>query len=126
LSNASTTATSTYSFWAQTASGVAIDVTFRIGGPQFENSALATSLILTTSGAVTRAADAAAFVNEPAGPIIVEWINETTGVTSRSLFAAGTFGSSFTTANRYRQIAAYKPGTSTAYLNTRLTVGAPF
>jgi hypothetical protein len=116
------TTTSVFSaLWAQIGTGLAVDFTLRYGAPQFEQMAYATSPILTTSGAVTRGADAAAFVNEPAGSIIVEWSYEATGAISRSLFSAGAFGPSFTTGKRYREIAAYAPGTPAAHLNSRLT-----
>ena len=60
------------------ASGVAIDVTIRIGWPQLELGAFATSPIRTTAAAATRAAD---FITFPVGG----WYNSIEG----ALFAEG-------------------------------------
>jgi hypothetical protein len=60
-------------------SGVAIDITLRIGLPQLEQGAFATSVIPTTSAAVTRAADVAS-VNT-----LSPWYNATEG----TLYAEG-------------------------------------
>jgi hypothetical protein len=49
-------------------SGVAVDVTFRIGWPQLEQGSFATSPIRTTSAAVTRASDVAIISNLVFGP----------------------------------------------------------
>jgi hypothetical protein len=54
-------------------SGVAVDITFRIGLPQLERGAFATSVIPTTTTALTRAADVAS-VNT-----LSPWFNATTG-----------------------------------------------
>jgi hypothetical protein len=61
------------------ASGVAIDVTLRIGLPQLEQGAFATSVIPTTTTALTRAADVAS-VNT-----LSPWYNATEG----TLYAQG-------------------------------------
>jgi len=55
------------------ASGVAIDITLRIGLPQLEQGAFATSVIPTTTTALTRAADVAS-VNT-----LSPWYNQTEG-----------------------------------------------
>ena len=57
LANASTEKISHTIFNAAYASGVAIDITLRIGLPQLEQGAFATSPILTSTAAVTRSAD---------------------------------------------------------------------
>ncbi|WP_319798333.1 phage head spike fiber domain-containing protein [Nitrobacter sp.] len=51
------TASCSFMLWGSWASGVAIDVTLRIGAPQMEQLGDATSPILTTSGALSRAGD---------------------------------------------------------------------
>ena len=58
LNNALTAYVRPYVFFSYN-SGVAIDITLRIGLPQFEQGAFATSVIPTTSATVTRAADVA-------------------------------------------------------------------
>lgn len=61
------------------ASGVAIDITLRIGLPQLEQGAFATSVIPTTTTALTRNADVAAvntlspWYNSSAGTLFAEW-----------------------------------------------------
>lgn len=57
------------------ASGVAIDITFRIGLPQLELGAFATSVIPTTGTAATRVADAASMT----GTNFSSWYNATEG-----------------------------------------------
>jgi hypothetical protein len=59
LANASTERISHTIFNAAYASGVAIDITLRIGLPQLEQGAFATSPILTSTAAATRSADVA-------------------------------------------------------------------
>ena len=53
-------------FWESFGNGVAIDVTLRIGWPQLEQGAAATSPIRTTAGAVTRAGDVTTLTSPPA------------------------------------------------------------
>jgi hypothetical protein len=57
----------------ETTSGAAIDITLRIGLPQLELGAFATSVIPTTSASVTRAADVASVNN------LSPWYNATEG-----------------------------------------------
>jgi hypothetical protein len=72
LTNASTASVSPYVYFNY-ASGVAIDITLRIGLPQLELGAFATSVIPTTTTALTRAADVAS-VNT-----LSPWFNATQG-----------------------------------------------
>jgi hypothetical protein len=56
-------------------SGVAIDITLRIGLPQLEQGAFATSVIKTTTAAATRLADSASIT----GTNFSSWYNQTEG-----------------------------------------------
>ena len=71
--NQATTAFSTNDITLFFSSGVAIDITLRIGLPQLEQGAFATSVIPTTTAAVTRSADVAS-VNT-----LTPWFNATEG-----------------------------------------------
>jgi len=71
------------------ASGVAIDITLRIGLPQLEQGAFATSAIPTTTATVTRAADVASitgsnfgFYNQTEGTVYGEGSTFNTGASS--------------------------------------------
>ena len=57
------------------AAGAAIDITLRIGLPQLEQGAFATSPILTTTAAATRSADVASIT----GTAFSSWYNQTEG-----------------------------------------------
>jgi hypothetical protein len=61
-------------------SGVAIDITLRIGMPQLEQGAFTTSVIPTTSAAATRSADVASIT----GANFSSWYNATEGTTYTS------------------------------------------
>jgi hypothetical protein len=61
--------------------GVAVDITLRIGMPQLELGAFATSVIPTTTAAATRAADVAVMT----GANFSNWYNQSEG----TLFAEG-------------------------------------
>ncbi|CAB4151535.1 hypothetical protein UFOVP601_21 [uncultured Caudovirales phage] len=66
-------------------SGVAIDITLRIGLPQLELGAFATSVIPTTTVVVTRSADVASvntlspWYNQPAGTVYAEFMSMVDG-----------------------------------------------
>lgn len=72
ISNASTASMRPY-FYMGFASGVAIDITLRIGLPQLELGAFATSVIPTTTTALTRSADVASV------DTLAPWLNQTEG-----------------------------------------------
>jgi len=74
ISNASTASIRPY-FYFLFASGVAIDITLRIGLPQLEQGAFATSVIPTTTTALTRNADVASMT----GTNFSGWFNATEG-----------------------------------------------
>jgi hypothetical protein len=74
ISNASTASIRPY-FYFLFASGVAIDITLRIGLPQLEQGAFATSVIPTTTTALTRNADVASMT----GTNFSSWYNQTEG-----------------------------------------------
>jgi hypothetical protein len=57
-------------------SGVAIDVTFRIGWPQLEQGVFASSPIRTTSAAVTRAVDAVKLTTSPSYGTAISFYSE--------------------------------------------------
>ena len=72
-------------------SGVAINVTFRIGMPQLELGAFATSVISTTTAAATRAADVCSTTS-------INWFNAAEGVLlakGTATNASGTFDAAF-------------------------------
>jgi hypothetical protein len=101
-------------------SGVAIDITLRIGLPQLEQGAFATSVIPTTTTALTRNADVASMT----GTNFSSWYNQTEG----TLFSEVALNGLSTTANQnawqlsdgttsnrvalYRQSAAISTGLS--------------
>jgi hypothetical protein len=87
--------------------GVAIDVTLRIGLPQLEQGAFATSVIPTTTTALTRSADVAS-VNT-----LAPWFNAATGTVYAEfdLYA-------FTVGQSYRF--AFSDGTTSNQLRARL------
>ena len=66
-------------------SGVAIDLTLRIGLPQFEQGAFVTSVIATTSAAATRSADVATI----SGANFTKWFQSGPG----TVYAVYTYGS---------------------------------
>ena len=87
--------------------GVAIDITLRIGWPQLELGAFATSPIRTTSAAATRAADAvtvnnfSSWFNQSAGTIYVE------GVLDRVNSVANAFMADFSDGTASEEIFSY-------------------
>ena len=68
----------------QTTNGAAIDITLRIGLPQLEQGAFATSVIPTTTATVTRAADVASIT----GSNFSSWYNQTEGTVFANATAA--------------------------------------
>jgi hypothetical protein len=75
LANVLTARISHTIFNAAYASGVAIDITLRVGLPQLEQGAFATSVIPTSTAAVTRSADVASI----GGANFSSWYNQTEG-----------------------------------------------
>lgn len=78
------------------ASGVAIDITLRIGLPQLEQGAFATSVIPTTTTALTRSADVASvntlspWYNASEGTLFADWTSFIpNGTSPGSTYAAG-------------------------------------
>ena len=83
------------SFVANFADNSAVDFTLRIGLPQLEQGAFATSVIPTTTTALTRSADVAftpvgAWFNSAAGTLFSEYVNVTTATGSLFAFDDGT------------------------------------
>ena len=76
----------------------AIDITLRIGLPQLELGAFATSVIPTTTAAVTRAADVAVIQ----GANFSNWYNQSEG----TLYAEISSAKGFATANNFGRLAA--------------------
>lgn len=93
------------------ASGVAVDITLRIGLPQLEQGAFATSPILTTTAAATRLADVATIT----GASFSSWYNavEGTMVASADSFATG--------ASVISGVASFDDGTSSERIQIRRT-----
>ena len=87
LANASTARISHTIFNAAYASGATIDITLRIGLPQLEQGAFATSVIPTTTAAATRAADVASI----SGSNFSSWYRQDEGTTfaAYSQYASG-------------------------------------
>jgi hypothetical protein len=75
LANANSERITLTAFAANYASGVAVDVTLRIGLPQLEQGAFATSVIPTSGTAVTRSADVASIT----GANFSSWFNVSEG-----------------------------------------------
>lgn len=103
-SNASTAFVAT-NFSFQFNNGVAIDITLRIGLPQLEQGAFATSVISTTTAAATRSADVAS-VNT-----LSPWYNASAG----TLFAEG---AGISDANA-RYVACFNDGTLNEFYGIR-------
>jgi hypothetical protein len=100
---ASTTTTQPY-FAFNVTSGQAINLTLRIGAPQFETGAFATSYIPTTSAAVTRAADVATM---PVG----SWFTQGLGSLDTEAMVPVSAGS------QYPNLASISDGTNSNYVS---------
>jgi hypothetical protein len=85
-------------FYVLFASGVAVDFTLRIGLPQLEQGAFATSVIPTTTTALTRAADVASvntlspWYSQPAGTVYAEFAPAFQGSASAAANNPGVWG----------------------------------
>jgi len=116
-SNALTAANASTAFVAQTfflqfTIGAAIDITLRIGLPQLEQGAFATSVIPTTTATVTRSADVASI----SGSNFSSWYRQDEG----TLFAESSLASVATTP----AITSFSDGTDTGNLIQVNTSGA--
>lgn len=95
-------------------------------GAQLEPLAFATSLIPTTSASASRSADGMSAIGAlaaalSAGQSYVDMIDEATGATSRTLYAAGAFN--WPSYKWIAQICAYTPTVTGSYLTAHATYG---
>lgn len=95
-------------------------------GVQFEAGSFATSYIPTTSASASRAADSMSAAGPlasamSAGQSYVDMIDEATGATSRTLYAAGAFN--WPPYKWITQICAYSPSVGSGYLTAHSTYG---
>jgi hypothetical protein len=95
-------------------------------GLQFEAGSFATSYIPTTSASASRAADSMSAAGPlasamSAGQSYVDMIDEATGATSRTLYAAGAFN--WPPYKWITQICVYSPSVGSSYLTAHSTYG---
>ena len=111
LSGGATTAYAQPSIEFSFASGVAIDITLRIGLPQLEQGAFATSVIPTTTATVTRAADVASIT----GSNFSSFYNQTEGTVYCDALGLG----AGVPISDFQSLATFSDGTNT----TRIELG---
>ena len=97
----------------QTTNGAAINITLRIGLPQLEQGAFATSVIPTTSATVTRAADVASVT----GSNFSSWYNQTEGTVFADWVKIG--------ASNFQAMATVSDGTTNNVISLGHGSGAP-
>jgi hypothetical protein len=117
LTNASTAFVSVRFIW-QVTNGLPVDFTFRIGFPQLEQGAFATSVIPTTTAAATRTADVATMV----GDNFSNWYNQTEG----SFYVDARTNITYTVSNQFPYIFQVDDGTSTNRFHVVTRVLAPY
>ena len=105
-----------FGMYFNTTNGAAIDITLRIGLPQLEQGAFATSVIPTTTAAVTRSADVASIT----GSAFSGWYRQDEG----TLFASGDFVALGSTSfSRIVGLAGANTGIDEISFYTRVAVG---
>ena len=116
LSGGATVGLLTYPINIAVAGNTAIDLTIRIGLPQLEQGAFATSPILTTTAAATRNADVASIT----GSALTSFYNQSEGV----MFASGDFANAGATSfSRPIALAGANTGIDEISFYTRISVG---
>lgn len=125
--NQATTAFTNHFLIFNWSNGVAVDFTLRIYQPELEGTAItfAESPIATSTVAVTRAADVPAAANYANNPAIIQYRSIQTATRARKVINPWS-GVSSETDEWIESAAVYPIGTSSTYLNTKLTVDGSY